>query len=81
MEIGMSPHQYFLAERERRLQLLLNAGIEEDRAYEVASAAAMDATEKKIVAVIRRTPSKAMQIAARNADNFETSPNVYGSEQ
>ena len=77
----MSPHDYFVAERERRLQLLLNAGIEEDRAYEVASAAAMDATEKKMVAIIRRTPSKAMQIAARNADDFESSPNVYGERQ
>ena len=37
----------FIEDRERYLKLLLSAGIEEDRAWEVASQAAIDASVRR----------------------------------
>jgi hypothetical protein len=48
-----SPYTYFLIEKERYLQLLINAGLDEDLAYETAHYAALDKAEKKIGKVIR----------------------------
>ena len=45
-------NEFFEAERLRRYEQLLTAGIEDDRAWEVAGQAALDITEKKIAVVI-----------------------------
>ncbi len=61
---ALTPYEFFIAEKERCYQLLINAGIDEDKAAECASHVAM------------------MKVAGMlNADNYEFSPNVYGSEQ
>jgi hypothetical protein len=41
-----SPYEYFAAECQRRYQILLQAGIDEDKAIECAAAAAMDKVER-----------------------------------
>jgi hypothetical protein len=65
----MKPHTFLLSEYERHFDVLIAAGIEEDKAHEVAWDSAVATADKKF---------KLGGVIPID-DDFETSPNVYGA--
>lgn len=47
---SLSPYEFYVAELQRKYQLLTNAGIEEDLAFEIASCVAMEKANARTAA-------------------------------